>query len=75
MPDIHVLPSHVADLIAAGEVVERFPSERAVRRGPLLILILGGSEFRLRKFSACGCEFTPDSRRGGPLPHKEERYA
>ena len=75
MPDIHVLPSHVAELISAGEVVERFPSERAVRRGPLLILILGGSEFRLRKFSACGCEFTPDSRRGGPLPHKEEQYA
>ncbi len=75
MPDIHVLPSHVAELISAGEVVERFPSERAVRRGPLLILILGGSEFRLRKFSACGCEFTPDSQRGGPLPHKEEQYA
>ena len=49
MPNIQVLDPHVADLIAAGEVVERFPSERAIRRGPLLILILGGSEFRLRE--------------------------
>ena len=65
MAEIRVLDSHVADLIAAGEVVELAPASRRLAGDPVNIFILGGSEFRLRKFSACGCEFTPDSRRAG----------
>ena len=64
MPVIRQLDPHVADLIAAGEVVERpFPSGWS-RRGPKRFILRGGSEFRLaprflRSENAC----TPDFRR------------
>ena len=64
MPHIEVLDSHVADLIAAGEAVERSPANGAFAGGPFGFDILGGSEFRLWKFFTCGFEFAPDSRRG-----------
>ena len=63
MAEIRVLDPHVADLIAAGEVVERTPAGQGPAGDPQGISILGGSEFRLRKFSACGCEFTAQKRR------------
>lgn len=74
MPDIKVLDPHVADLIAAGKVVERSPANVPFAGGPFELKILGGNEFRLRKFSACGCEFTPDSRRRA-APPQEVAYA
>ena len=74
MPNIQILDLHVADLIAAGEVVERSPANVPFAGGPFHFYILGGSEFRLRKFPACGCEFAPDPRRRA-APPQEVRYA
>ena len=44
MPHIQQLDPHVADLIAAGEVVERQPSPCSAGRGPLDLIQIARSE-------------------------------
>ena len=45
MPRIQQLDLLVADLIAAGEVVERTPTGLLIRRGPHFLTRIGRSEF------------------------------
>ena len=44
MPHIQQLDPHVADLIAAGEVVERRPNPRSAGRGPQNLIQIARSE-------------------------------
>ena len=76
MPEIRVLPSHVADLIAAGEVVERPASaakeliENAIDAGASAVTVeikRGGSD--MLRVADDGCGMSPDDARSAFLRH------
>jgi len=82
MPRIHKLPSHVADLIAAGEVVERPASaakeliENAIDAGALSVAveITGGGSVFLR-VTDDGCGMSPEDAQRAFLRHATSKIS
>ena len=66
MPLIQQLPSHIADLIAAGEVVERFPLRPERSGSPLMKLKWAEINPAHSKILSFGTKcLTPQERRAG----------
>lgn len=57
MPHIQQLDSHVADLIAAGEVVERAPANGPFAGDPVLLKSSVEVNSACGNASPCGCAF------------------
>jgi DNA mismatch repair protein MutL len=82
LPSIHQLPSHVADLIAAGEVVERPASaakeliENAIDAGALSVTveITGGGSVFLR-VTDDGCGMSPEDAQRAFLRHATSKIS